>query len=140
MVFPFVLLWKSHFSLPCRSCWSCFKVLTITECCRPSFGFLWEDNSLKHLANLTCFNSVPCTNCHSQKTCPDMVFEPADSPLFFTGLCSLPFPLALKLMVATLRASEIIGLYGEAIQFIISCQQYHCCFMTKQEPYLLLTL
>ena len=25
--------------------WSCFKVLTITECCRPSFGFLWEDNS-----------------------------------------------------------------------------------------------
>ena len=110
---------------------NCFKVLTITDHCRPSLGFLWEDNSFKHLAHLICFDSIPCTNYHSQKTCPDMVSEPANSHLLFTGLCSLPIPLALKLMVATLRASEIIGLDGEAIQFIISCQQYHCCFMTN---------
>lgn len=117
-----------------------FKVLTITDCCRPSLGFLWEDNSSKHLADLICFHSIPCTNCHSQKSCPYMVFEPIDSHLLFTGLCSLPITLALKLMVATLKASEIIGLDGEAMQFIISCQQYRCCFMTKRETYLLLRL
>ena len=69
-----------------------------------------------------------------------MVFQPVDSPLLFTRLCTLPISLALKLMVVTLRASEIIVLVGEAIQFITDCQQYHCCFMTKQESYLLLRL
>lgn len=69
-----------------------------------------------------------------------MVFQPVDAPLLFTRLCTLPIPLALKLMVVTLRASEIIVLVGEAIQFITYCQQYYCCFTTKQEFYLLLRL
>lgn len=43
-----------------------------------------------------------------------MIFEPEDSHLLFTGLCALPILLSLKLMVATLRASEIKGLDGEA--------------------------
>lgn len=94
----------------------------------------------KHLADVICFHSVPCTNYQSQKSCPDVVFEPAVSHLLFNGHCTLPIPLALKLMVATLRASEIIGLDGEGIQFITPCQQYHCCIMTRQEFYLMLRL
>lgn len=118
----------------------CCKVLTVTDCCKLSLGFLWKDSSFKHLTNLICLYSIPCTNYHSQKSCPDTVFKPTDSHLLFTELCVLLIPLALKLMVATLRASEITGLDEEAIQFIISCQQFHCCFMTKQESYLLLRL
>lgn len=94
------------------------------------FQVPWEANFFKRLGGFICFHSIQHTNYHSQKSCPHMVFKAADSQFLFTRLCTLPIPLALKLMVATLRSSEIIGLGGKAIQFITSCQQYHCCFMT----------
>jgi hypothetical protein len=110
-----------------------------TNCCRQSLGCLWAVNSFKHVASLICFHSIPCAS-YQSKVLPDMVLKAADSQFLFSRLCTLPILLVLKLMVATLRSFEIIGLGGEAIQFITSCQQYHCCFMTRQESYLLLSL
>lgn len=74
---------------------NCCKVLTVTDCCRPSLVFLWEDNSFKHLADLICFDSIPCTNYHDQKTCPDMVLNLQILIFYLLGsvLCPSHWPL-----------------------------------------------
>lgn len=71
------------------------------------------------LTRLTCFHSMD--NLPQPKALSGLAFLSVDSLLLFSRPWTLPILLVLKLMVATLRSSEIIGLGGKAVQFITSC-------------------
>lgn len=104
-------------------CWSTqlFSSFSNHRFCRPSLCFLWEEHFFKHLTDFMGSHSIPHAYYHHQKFYPDIIFEPGDSHLYLTRPCALPSPLAHRLMVASLRASEMKGLDGETKQFITSC-------------------